>query len=230
MKHSILAPICAALLLASCGGGKDKNDPEPTCDRGSWDSSATIHELVTLEETYAGYTHIGGSVHISGEEFTNVDSLECLEYVGRLLNINANPVLEDLYGLRNITEIGGALNVQDNAVLTNIDGLSGITTIGTGSHDEIKYLQIFDNPVLENVDGLINLTTVAEGLYIYSNPELTNLDGLANLETLGGAESLIIDNPNLPNCQAVALRDRLQANGYSGSFLLSGNDMTATCD
>jgi hypothetical protein len=230
MHRLVILAICGALALASCGGDDKTEDPEPTCDRGSWDSNATIHELVTLEETYAGYTHIGGSVRISGEEFTNVDSLLCLEYVGRKLDIISNPVLTDLDGLSNVTEVGGALNVEKNTVLTNIDGLSGITTIGTGLHDEIKYLQIFDNPVLENVDGLSNLTTVAEGLYIYSNPELTNLDGLENLVSLGGDESLIVDNPNLPNCQAEALRDRLQASGYSGTFLLSGNDMTATCD
>jgi len=230
MNHRILASICAAFLLASCGGEDKKEDPGPTCDRGAWDSNATIHELVTLEETYAGYTHIGGSVHISGEEFTNVDPLICLEYVGRLLNIHANPLLTDLGGLQNVAEIGGALNVQDNAVLTNIDGLSGLTAIGTGTHDDIKYLQIYNNPSLENVDGLISLTSVAEGLYIYSNPELPNLDGLENLVSLGGDESFILDNPNLPNCQAEALRDRLQASGYSGTFLLSGNDMTATCD
>ena len=229
-KTTILA-LGTALALASCGGGGgDNNDPEPTCDRGAWDSNATIHELHTLNETYAGYTHIGGSVRISGEEFTDVDSLVCLEYVGRQLNIINNPLLTDLGGLRNITEIGGGINVQGNAVLTHIDGLSGVTDVGTGTHEDAKHLHIYDNPVLENVDGLINLTSVAEGLYIYSNPELTNLDGLENLVSLGGDESLIIDNPNLPNCQAVALRDRLQASGYSGTFLLSGNDMDAACD
>jgi hypothetical protein len=217
---------CACLCLAACGNGGGGGGPDvPTiiCDKGEWNSSATIHEEVTLNETYAGYTHIGGSVHISGDTFTNVDSLLCLEYVGRMLNVNANPLLVDLSGLRNVTEVGGALNIQENDALPDLDGLTGLTAIGTGSHDDPKYLQIYANDSLENVDGLIDVTTIADGLWIYDNPELSSLAGLDNLVSLGGDDFVITGNPKLSTCEAQDLYDRMVAAGFTGPDIIAGN-------
>lgn len=232
IKTSVLLACLVLAVTPSCKeeGGDGDAGPTITCDRGEWGSNANIREELTLNETYSGYTHIGGSAIISGATFENFDPLICLQYVGRTLSINANPVLEDIGGLINITEIGGALNVQANTILTNIDGLSGVATIGTGTHEGIKYLQILDNPVLDNVDGLINLTSITDDLYIYQNDTLSNLAGLANLTSLGGDRLWILNNPMLPNCEAEELIERLQANGFSGEVMISGNDMTATCE
>jgi hypothetical protein len=231
MKHTRILMLVLCVAVASCSKEKDGNGgPEIPCDKGSWDSNATIQEEQTLNETYAGYTHIGGSVHISGETFTDVDSLTCLEYVGRILNITSNPVLTDLSGLCHVTETGGTLNIEANDSLVHIDGLNGITAIGTGTHDGTKYLQVYNNPVLENIDGLINVTSIAEGLFIYDNPELTSIAGLDNLTTLGGDQLLVTSNPRLPQCEVDALIDRVRAGGFTGEAITAGNDTTATCD
>lgn len=124
------------------------------------------------------------------------------------LLIDNNPLLTDISGLQNITQVTSGFRVINNDSLQNLDGLA-FTSITTG------YLMIKDNQVLNNTDGLLSLTNAVSGvsLEVMNNAALTNLDGLKNLTKAG--RILIQNNPMLQNI-----------NGLSGITLLNTTSET----
>lgn len=71
------------------------------------------------------------------------------------------------------------------------------------------------------------LGSIGRFLWIGDNPQLTRID----FPALTSLTSYLKINRNqqLPNCQALALRDQLIAAGWTGSWTIGGNNGTGTC-
>lgn len=120
------------------------------------------------------------------------------------------------------TAIGGNLSLTGNDLvavelprLTRVDG----------------FLTVWGNAALTRV-SLPNLARVGGFLEVSANRALTILDLPAlvsvNERDVTAVHDLVIrDNAALPNCRAVAVHDRLRANGFQGSASISGN--AASC-
>src|SRR6267154_3701739 len=108
-----------------------------------------------------GCTEITGTLTISGNDITNLDSLRSLTRVGQDLIISNNPNLIDL------------------------TGLSSLTYVGAGGAGPYPGAHITYNPKLPNLDGLNKLAFIAGMLEISNNDTLTNMDGLSLLGSIG---------------------------------------------
>src|SRR6267154_2055468 len=117
-------------------------------------------EVDAFAATY-GCAVITGTLTISGDDITNLDSLHSLTRVEHDLIISNNPNLIDL------------------------TGLSSLTYVGAGGAGPYPGAHISYNPKLTNLDGLNKLASVAGMLEIYNNDALTNLDGLSSLASVG---------------------------------------------
>ncbi|MDR6966704.1 hypothetical protein J2X31_000702 [Flavobacterium arsenatis] len=147
---------------------------------------------------------INAYFHILGNDSLQAIDLE-IGVASTVLSLlmDNNPLLTDISGLQNITQVTNGFRVINNDSLQNLDGLS-FTSITSG------YLMIKDNLVLNNTDGLLSLTNAVSSvsLEVMNNAALTNLDGLKNLTKVG--RILIHNNPMLNNI-----------NGLSGITLLN---------
>ncbi len=86
-------------------------------------------------------TSVGANLHIIATEFTNIDSLNALTYIGGNLLIDNSDFLPNVDGLASLTYVQGTVTIESNPELTNIDGLNALATID-GS------LNITQNPKL----------------------------------------------------------------------------------
>ncbi|HEV8511667.1 MAG TPA: hypothetical protein VGQ59_00225, partial [Cyclobacteriaceae bacterium] len=129
-------------------------------------------DVNAFPSTY-GCTELSGTLTISGNDITNLDSLH------------------------HLTKVDMDLFITNNHNLSNLTGLSLLTYVGAGG-GPYPGAHITDNPKLINLDGLNNLTTIAGLLEISNNATLTNMDGISSLQSIGSPapsyESLIINN------------------------------------
>lgn len=124
----------------------------------------------------------------SNNTLTNLNGLEGLTQVGigsfeyATINIQNNPLLSNLEGLRNITKCGN-INITTNASLRSLSGLNGIA--------ELNYATITNNISLADLKGLGGLKAVNNHLKISENHMLQDMDGLQQLEKVGRLEILL---------------------------------------
>lgn len=145
----------------------------------------------------------------------NINGLISIRTLNAGLSITGNASLENIDGLKNLTEVGldeflnnGSLTISDNASLRNIDGLSSLKSLYGGRNGG---LFIQNNPLLTNVDGLSSLTAIdaqiAGGLFIENNARLNNLNGLRSVTSItwGPAGRISIqNNPSLENVDGLS--------------------------
>jgi hypothetical protein len=86
---------------------------------------------------------------------------------------------------------------------------------------------VIDAPGVVSLDGTPAIRTIGGSLSAVGNAALTGL-GLPALTSLG-LDLTVQDNTALPECQALAFKDRLVGLGWPGTWVVSGNDTTATC-
>jgi hypothetical protein len=137
---------------------------------------------------------------------TNLNGLSALTSVGKNTNagdqsidIERNPALKSINGLRNLSGVSGRLVINDNNVLPTLDGLEKITQAGG--------LFVTANDSLANINGLSSLNTVNGGVIITDNNSLQNLDGLRSLRHVtftGGATMRISNNQALTNVDSLS--------------------------
>lgn len=127
----------------------------------------------------------------------------------------------DLTPLDAIACLKGKLEVTSNA-LTNLDMLASLTHIQGD-------LILFNANSLLNVDGLAKLNFVGGNIRIENEGSLKDLQGLANLKYFEGTSLTIKNNGGFPSCWATWLRDRLVANGWSGTEDITGNNGSGAC-
>ena len=93
--------------------------------------------------------------------------------------------------------------------------------ISLGPSSESGSLSVVGNPFLTSLSGLESLQSVSAGLTITTNGALTSLSGLESLQSSGGLS--ITNNRVLPNCLAIALRDRIGLGNIGGPIRISDN-------
>lgn len=141
---------------------------------------------------------INGQFQILGNEALQALDLEIgVASTALSLLIDNNPLLTNLSGLGNITQVSNGFRVINNDSLQHLDGLN-INIINTG------YLMIKDNLALLNIDGLLSLTNIISNLSleITNNASLQHLDGLKNLPKAG--RILIQNNALLENINGLS--------------------------
>ncbi len=134
-------------------------------------------------------THITRSLVISGTELTDINGLTGLVSVGTFIQIGgenapANPQLQNISGLNNVTSVGGAIIIIKNPSLTGITGFNALAQVG-GAFD------VRQNANLTNIEGFVNLTTIGGYSYI-NDTKAVSIAGLSNLQSIGSF--LILDN------------------------------------
>lgn len=113
-----------------------------------------------------------------------------------------------------LTLTGNELSMVELPTLTRIDGI----------------FSVWGNPALTHV-AIPKLTRVGGYLHVSYNGALTSLElpalAKVNENAVSSMSDLLIgDNPQLPTCQADAIRDQLLARGFHGSIAISGNSDT----
>jgi hypothetical protein len=246
--YVLCAWLGAAVGATGCVGD---DEPAPAADAAirvdarplSCASSFTVTDAGGLTAV-SSCTEIGGSLTIRSKDIVDLAPLRNLSAIGGFLLIDSNSVLTSLAGLEALASVGERIKVVFNPVLTDISALGGLTAVN-GS------LEIAGNKSLPSVDGLTGLASVIGQLEIADNPVLANLAGLSGLGTVAGAVRisknsalgslgldalgppgwylLIEDNIALPTCAAVVLQTQVEALGFTGPVLISGNDDTGTC-
>jgi hypothetical protein len=163
----------------------------------TWEGDYLIEnnsDLIELSE----YQIVDGTLTIRAPLLENLNGLENLTQVIGDLQIVHSDVMINVDGLNNINFVGGKLWIYDNDQLLNIDSLKNLKYVGGD-------ISINWNYYLDNLDGLNGLTTVNGDMYIghsgftvIPNSGITDINGLNNITTIHG--SLVIDSvPNLTN-------------------------------
>ena len=166
------------------------------------------------------YTQIEGWLRIEGDDITNLNALESLNYISSSLYIYNNPNIEDLSGLKNLDTLGRSVNlssrlyIHNNSKLKNLEGLESLEKVDdiqitnnenlvnidglknvTSDLDQIK---ISKNKILNSLLGLQSITKVKSYLYIQANDNLLSLNGLEKITNIGGTLT-IQENISLTN-------------------------------
>ena len=187
---------------------------------------------------------------VSGDLLVNTPfSGPALTQVGGTLLVQAS------FDAPALTEVGGAVTlsgsgVLDAPVLTTIRGsittsvlelsLPALTSCRSILHLHPSSLATLELPSLTTMSGKIDirdsqltslsfpsLETMTGTMTIHHNVSLTSL-AFPALTSLG--QSLkILNNRELPTCQATQLRDQLVAAGWTGNDDIAGNDDGGTC-
>jgi hypothetical protein len=237
--------IATSALLMSCAGqassvGDGGTDSDTNTETETDTDTSTGMDLETCgDETfehymaltsqasvdgYPGYTWIQNIFEIGPQPWEKgpaptfnditdlgpLSELRCAEQ----FTVVCNELLADLEGLDNLTAVGGMLVVYNEA-LTTLLGLESLVWV----EDELE----IDSHALVDVDGLSGLIHVGGILYIHDNDLLESLTGLSNLESVGDDGLRIRENPALPTCEAIALRDQLYAAGWDGPVCIQYN-------
>jgi hypothetical protein len=69
------------------------------------------------------------TLHIEGDDISNLDGLSDLTDIGSL-DIQNNPTLNNVDGFSSLSRVTRNLWVWNNSVLANLDGFSALTSIG----------------------------------------------------------------------------------------------------
>jgi len=177
------------------------------CDNGVWTGDFFTDESLAA---LAGYTEVTGNLYIIDDDaLEDLSDLACLTHVGGTLWISATSLVS-FSGLGSL-QAAGWIIISDNSYLPDLEGLGSLAHAGN--------VDIRNNPALVSVDGVEAFTGIPQELHIRFNPVLANLDGLGNIvggEWVGWMSYLDIQsNPELPNCEAIGLRDQLAGPPYN---------------
>ena len=170
----------------------------------------TQAQIDNFQANYPGCIIIEGDVEISGNDITNLISLNVLISIGGYLYIANNNTLVNLAGLESLASIGGNLIFYNNQCLPNVTGLGSLTTI---SGD----LGFIENPAFLNMVGFEALTSVGGKLDLLGNPVLISLTGFDELISIGGQLQIVY------NEALTSLAGLNALNSISGFLIISGN-------
>lgn len=163
-------------------------------------SSSNITDISGLKMlSSAQYLYIGNNTLL-----TNLDALfNIKELTDGYLVIKNNAKLENIKGLKNLTQIKGRIEIGDNPALVSLEGLEGIrelsdaliiygnnieTLKGLGNLEKIgKNLEITYSQKLKNLNGLEKLASIGDSFYLWHNDVITNIDALKALKSIGGS-------------------------------------------
>jgi hypothetical protein len=139
-------------------------------------------------------------------------------------------------GFDQLRTVGGDFVLMESYDITAIDGLGELREIGGDLRIEgTDYLRELILDELATVGGGLfleynsgmatlsasSLASVGGNFGLWRNDSLMSLGGLGQLTTVGGSYS-VARNESLPQQEALDLRDRLVANGFSGTTRVYG--------
>jgi len=108
--------------------------------------------------------------------------------------------------------------------------IATLETLDLASLTEVGGDLRIQNTAIESLEGLGSLSSVEGTLEVEHNPVLRSLVGLESVTHIGWSLA-IASNRSLPQCEALALEQRLIEEGaFDGSARIAANDETATCD
>lgn len=173
-----------------------------------------IHGALALYQT--GLTNLSGleslhtitSPHSPGLDIQLNNNLQSISQLSNLTSINQgitigwSPNLTSLQGLEGLTSIPGLVQLSDNGN-ADMTGFNNITTL--------EGLHIHQSDII-TLNGLENLTSITNGdLSIGGNSQLNDIHALDHPISI--SQNLLIgDNPNLSQCNALAVCDYISSN------------------
>jgi flagellar hook assembly protein FlgD len=161
-------------------------------------------------------TSIGGDLSITtNNSLAGLDELSGLTEIPFGFYLFGNALLEDLWGLHNISSVGDDFYIQLTK-LTDLAGFESLTTIGGNMN--ISY-----NDSLVNMAGFTNLTTINGSFWFEFDRSLTNLEGLESLKYVNSFR--INSNEKLESLSGIQNINPDSLN----SFVIRNNDMLSYC-
>jgi hypothetical protein len=151
---------------------------------GSFTAKTNINDLGALTKIL----EVRGVITIVN---TNLSTLQGLHKLlkANFLVIAQNDKLTTLNNISQLERLYGGLQIDQNPLLQNLEGLEQITVVG----DSITgHLQIYNNVGLKNLRGLESLSFIGENLNISYNDSLQSLYELSSLTHIG--EHLVLRN------------------------------------
>ena len=136
------------------------------------------------------------------------DSLRSLAGLDNLSSISGtlrirNNALFNIDALDGLNSIGDQLIIADNPLLTDLTGLTDLTEVGNGAASTSEsQLTISNNNALETLAALSRLTTVAGDINIIDNDDVVfvNLSGLQNITDYDNSNTVTIQNNQFLDC------------------------------
>ena len=156
-----------------------------------------------------GWDNYAGITISSCEALTNLEGLQNLSTVNSIL-IRQNFALENLNGLRGLTNVTGIFSLDTNIALSSLSGLSNLNSVG-------QDFKIKACHTLVSLEGLQNLSNVGMELIVRSNNRLESMSSISNILSV---DILVInDNQSLVNLEGVNLE------AIQSEFFLSNNSI-----
>jgi len=192
-------------------------------------------DVDNFKAAYPGCSDLQGDVSITGDDIVNLSVLSEVTSIAGDLNIGrkygrkpiGNPLLHDLTGLENLTQIGGTLLFYRNGSLTSLSGLDNLSSIGNGLIIGIEYSETAKEKIegslaLTSINALSGLASIGGELYI-CNTSLTSLTGLDSVSYIG-SKIFIGFNEYLSDISGLA-----RLNSISG-LTIAYNKQLQACD
>jgi hypothetical protein len=158
-------------------------------------------DVDNFKAVYPGCSDLQGDVSITGDDIINLSVFSEVTSIAGDLNIGryydrtpiGNPLLRDLNGLENLTQIGGTLLIIRNGSLTSLSGLDNLSSIGNDLLIGIEYSHTTKEKTegaLTSINALSGLASIGGQLYIEST-SLTSLTGLDSVFYIGSNINII---------------------------------------
>lgn len=226
------------LMVAACGDASST----PDGDGGEFVEDCPRLEMSTYEDcTYEDWINMTSPDSVAafcastcnkldGLSVSNSSSLENLHDFEILTGIVAfeggfgiydHRSLSSLHGLEQLQRVGGDITFT---YLPNLESLEALESLQSVGMNRGRGIQLKELNKLETLHGLESLEEISHSLIIEDNPNLRSIEqliGLKRVKNIG-----IVNNPNLPTCQAEALAARLDP---PGDVIISGNG-SGSCD
>ena len=157
--------------------------------------NAPLTDLSGLEDIQTVMSYIRIIIHPNLMDLTG---LENVTYVDDFFEIRGNTALTTLgagASPLSLSEVGGKVEIDDNPLLTNLNGISNLTQIGqNATAPGGRGISMFNNDALTDITVFSGLTNFYGYIDIRSNLMLPSLSGLDNID-----ENNIIGNATVPN-------------------------------
>lgn len=156
----------------------------PACEGAVLEGSVRIESSADLAQL-EGISVVTGFVEIIDTDLECLDTLLCLQEVGRDLRLQDNAALRSTAGLSNVSLVGSAAGnggdviIAQNPVLASLEGFALERLDGV--------VAVWRNDALNDISGFMSLRRL-ESLSVQDNPALESLEGLHELRRLSSCD------------------------------------------
>ena len=134
-------------------------------------------DMKSFSALYRNCDTLVGSIHIKGQNITNLDSLYAIKNFNGDILIDSCANLTSILGLKNLTNVHGSLTIKVCPLLKKLDGLQNLKRIVT--------LLVRINDSMDDVSALNKLNAVTGYFYINQCPQLRSLPSFDSLKRIG---------------------------------------------